>query len=42
MVNYIVDDLDGVVAKARAEGAEVLDGEDSEYGRFAWLMDPVG
>ena len=43
MVNYIVDDLEGVLAKAKAEGAELV-GEptDDAYGRFAWLMDPVG
>ena len=42
MVNYIVDDLDGVLEKARAEGAEALGREDSDYGRFGWLMDPAG
>ena len=43
MVNYIVDDLDGVLAKARAAGAEpVGDPIDGEYGRFGWLMDPAG
>ena len=44
MVNYIVDDIDGVLAKAKAEGAELV-GEplnDDTYGRFAWIMDPVG
>jgi predicted enzyme related to lactoylglutathione lyase len=44
MVNYIVDDMDGVLAKAKGEGAELV-GEpmnDDVYGRFAWLMDPVG
>src|SRR5258708_6415329 len=42
MVNYVVEDIDGVLAKAKAEGAEALGREDSEYGRFAWLMDPAG
>ncbi|HEV7386598.1 MAG TPA: VOC family protein [Phenylobacterium sp.] len=42
MVNFIVDDLDGVLAKARDEGAEPLDQQDDTYGRFAWLMDPAG
>lgn len=44
MVNFIVDDLDGVLAKARAEGAEPV-GEtmsDETYGKFGWLMDPAG
>ncbi|HEX5263470.1 MAG TPA: VOC family protein [Phenylobacterium sp.] len=43
MVNYIVDDLDGVLAKAKAEGADPVGAPTSDdYGRFAWLMDPAG
>jgi catechol 2,3-dioxygenase-like lactoylglutathione lyase family enzyme len=43
MVNYIVDDLDGLLADLRAKGAQVDDRrEDSEYGRFAWVTDPEG
>jgi predicted enzyme related to lactoylglutathione lyase len=43
MVNYIVDDLEGVLAQARAEGAEpVGEPTNDEYGRFGWLMDPAG
>ncbi|MDB5426384.1 MAG: Glyoxalase/bleomycin resistance protein/dioxygenase [Phenylobacterium sp.] len=42
MVNYIVDDLDGVLAKAKAEGVEPLGRQEEVYGRFAWVMDPVG
>jgi predicted enzyme related to lactoylglutathione lyase len=43
MVNYIVDDLDGVLQTLRAKGAEVDDRrEDTEYGRFAWVTDPEG
>jgi predicted enzyme related to lactoylglutathione lyase len=44
MINYIVDDLAGVLAKAKAEGVEPV-GEplmDDPFGRFAWLMDPAG
>ncbi|HLZ75995.1 VOC family protein [Phenylobacterium sp.] len=43
MINFIVDDLDGVLAKAKAEGAE-LAGEPTsdDYGKFGWLMDPAG
>ena len=43
MVNYIVDDLVAVLAKAKAEGVEPV-GEpmNDVYGRFAWLMDPAG
>ena len=43
MVNYIVDDLDGMVADLRAAGVQVEDGQEgSEYGRFAWVTDPEG
>jgi catechol 2,3-dioxygenase-like lactoylglutathione lyase family enzyme len=43
MVNYIVDDLDGVLARARTDGAEPA-GEpiNNAYGKFGWLMDPAG
>ena len=43
MVNYIVDDLDGMVADLRAAGAQVEDKvEEYDYGRFAWVTDPEG
>jgi predicted enzyme related to lactoylglutathione lyase len=43
MINFVVDDLAGVLAKAKAAGAEpVGESSDSEYGRFGWLMDPAG
>lgn len=42
MVNLMVDDLDGVLTHAAAEGADILGREDGDYGKFAWLMDPVG
>ncbi len=43
MINFIVDDLDGVLARAAAEGVEPTGREDGdENGRFAWLVDPSG
>ena len=43
MFNLMVDDLDGILAHAEAAGArQVQPGEDYDYGRFAWLMDPDG
>lgn len=43
MLNLMVDDLDGMLARAKAEGVEPVQlGEDYDYGRFAWLMDPDG
>jgi predicted enzyme related to lactoylglutathione lyase len=43
MVNYRVDDLDGVLARLRAAGARVDDKVDeSELGRFGWAHDIEG
>ncbi len=43
MVNYRVEDLLAVVEVLRAEGCNVLDKvDDSEYGKFAWVIDPEG
>ena len=43
MMNLIVDDLDAVLARARAEGvAEVQPREAHPYGLFGWIMDPDG
>jgi predicted enzyme related to lactoylglutathione lyase len=43
MVNFRVRDLDAMLAQLRAAGATV-DGkvEDTDYGRFGWVMDPDG
>ena len=43
MINYRVDDLDAILAALRAEGCEVdARIEESEFGRFGWVMDPEG
>ncbi|HSI51266.1 MAG TPA: VOC family protein [Ideonella sp.] len=43
MVNYRVEDLHAVVAALKAEGCKVLDKiDESEYGKFAWVIDPEG
>jgi predicted enzyme related to lactoylglutathione lyase len=43
MVNYRVHDLHALLKALRAEGCEVLEKMDeSEYGRFGWVMDPEG
>lgn len=43
MINYRVEDLDALVAVLKEEGCEVLDKRDnSEYGKFAWVIDPEG
>ncbi len=43
MINYIVDDLDSMLAQLRAKGVQVDDKvEDYDYGRFGWAVDPEG
>lgn len=43
MINYRVDDLEALLQTLRAEGCEVLEKtDDSEYGKFGWVMDPEG
>ncbi len=43
MVNYRVEDLHALVAALKAEGCNVLDKiDESEYGKFAWVIDPEG
>ena len=43
MLNFQVDDLDGLLDKLQGAGV-VVDPkrEDSEYGRFGWFTDPQG
>jgi predicted enzyme related to lactoylglutathione lyase len=43
MINYRVDDLDGLLAQLRAAGVEALKGPESDdNGKFAWIVDPDG
>lgn len=43
MVNYRVDDLAALLVALREEGCDVLEKtDDSEYGKFGWVMDPEG
>jgi len=43
MLNFRVDDLDDVIAALKGEGVRVLKGiEESEFGRFGWIVDPEG
>lgn len=44
MVNYRVADLSALLVELRREGCNVVDksGEDSEYGKFGWVIDPEG
>lgn len=43
MVNFRVDDLDGLLAKLAEAGARIdADRGEYDYGRFAWIWDPEG
>ena len=43
MVNYRVEDLAALLKALREEGCDVLDKtDDSEFGKFGWVMDPEG
>src|SRR4051794_33551394 len=43
MINFRVDDLDGLLQQLRSEGVQVdEDVQDTEYGKFGWIMDPEG
>lgn len=43
MVNFRVADLGALLAALRDEGCAVVDAtEESEYGKFGWVIDPEG
>ena len=43
MVNYRVEDLHALVKALKEEGCNVLEKiDESEYGKFAWVIDPEG
>jgi predicted enzyme related to lactoylglutathione lyase len=43
MVNYRVADLRALLEALRAEGCNVIEKtDDSEYGKFGWVIDPEG
>jgi len=43
MINYRVDDMDGLIAQLQAGGVAIHQGpEKAENGKFAWVIDPEG
>jgi predicted enzyme related to lactoylglutathione lyase len=43
VINYRVDDVHALVRVLKEEGCTVLDKiDESEYGKFAWVIDPEG
>ena len=43
MINFRVKDLHWLVEELKKEGVEFVGNtEDTEYGKFAWILDPEG
>jgi len=43
MINYRVENLPALLTALREEGCHVLEKtDDSEFGKFGWVMDPEG
>lgn len=43
MINYRVDDLDGMLSKLKDAGVEIVGDPQTDFnGKFAWIMDPDG
>lgn len=43
MLNYRVEDLAAVLQALREEGCDVVEkSEESEFGKFGWVIDPEG
>jgi predicted enzyme related to lactoylglutathione lyase len=43
MINFLVDDLDGMLKQLKAAGAKIVgEVQEFEYGRFGWVLDPDG
>jgi predicted enzyme related to lactoylglutathione lyase len=42
MINLIVADLDALKEQLATDGVEVTGYQASDYGKFAWIMDPNG
>lgn len=43
MINYRVDDLDGLLSQLKENGVEIVGDPQSDFnGKFAWIMDPDG
>ena len=43
MINYRVDDMEGLLTTLRAANVQILQGPEAhENGKFAWIVDPDG
>jgi predicted enzyme related to lactoylglutathione lyase len=42
MIDYVVDDMDAMLARLRTNSVAILKQSDDANGRFAWILDPEG
>jgi predicted enzyme related to lactoylglutathione lyase len=42
MINFRVENLDEMLGQLKAEGVTVEEKQESELGKFSWVMDPEG
>jgi predicted enzyme related to lactoylglutathione lyase len=43
MINYRIDDMDGMLAQLEEAGVEIVKGPDTDFnGKFLWVLDPDG
>ncbi len=43
MINYVVEDIEGLVEQLKADGVTILDEiAPSDYGKFVHILDPEG
>ncbi len=43
MINYRVDDLDGMIEQLKQNGVEIVSGPQTDFnGKFVWVLDPDG
>jgi len=42
MIDYVIDDMDALLARLKAKDVAILKQSDDENGRFAWILDPEG
>ena len=42
MINFAVEDLDGLLARLEGKGVPILGRDGDDNGRFAWIADPDG
>ncbi len=42
MINFRVADLDGLLNQLKVDGQKIIDNQEDEFGKFAWILDLEG